>query len=232
MSPCMRSRTWFASHPIARMSPERYSASASSAESRSCAITLSWMGFSRESSVWKGWIFLGLVVCEAVDIPFIIAHRIRSKPRMSTHWYGSYLSNSGSVLIRENPWLLWFSPRQQHVSGNEEEERHRDQAVHGEKCCVYATEVVVLHQRVLVDQQHCDKGHAGDGNLAERERNHHPRQQSHGDDVKQAGDSQRLANAKCLRYRVDAGGAVEFIILAAIQDVESGAPEDHGRSQY
>src|SRR5579864_188654 len=53
LSPCIRSRTELAIQPTARMSPVRYRASASAALSRSPANTLSQIGFSRASSVWK-----------------------------------------------------------------------------------------------------------------------------------------------------------------------------------
>jgi len=117
---------------------------------------------------------------------------------------------------------------QEEVGRDEDGEDDGDYSVHGEEGGVEIGEIAGLDEGMFVEQEHRDHDDAGDGEFAESESWDESDQQEQHDGVEGTCDPESAANAGVARDGMEAGVAVEVVVLAGIEDIEAGDPEGDG----
>ena len=117
------------------------------------------------------------------------------------------------------------------VGGDGKENQHGDEAVGGEEGGIQFAEVIGFDQGVLVKQSDAGDGHPGNGEAAKAEAEEHPGKEGEGDEVEDAGQAEGSGDSEGARDGVEAAGNVVAVVLTAIENVETSAPE-HYRSGH
>ena len=120
---------------------------------------------------------------------------------------------------------------EQYVCGPGGEEKQADVAVYGKEGGVQAGKVRGLDERVLPSEQPADGGKAGRGNPPQVLDPGDSHEQRKRQNVERRGNGERAFDSEAPRNGMEAGGAVEFEVLAGVKDVEAAHPERHSGSE-
>src|SRR6185369_13095273 len=116
-------------------------------------------------------------------------------------------------------------------SAPEQQERHTNITVHGEKRSVELAQIVGLHERMFVSEQggnHHDTKPRGPG---QREARGEPREQRDHGEVHHARNEQSVRDAKALGNGVQASASVIVKVLAGVKHVEAADPKSDRGAQ-
>lgn len=146
------------------------------------------------------------------DSALFLGRIVRRRPGQSVHGAGFH------------PNLL----SEEEVGGDEKGEYDRNDAVHGEEGSVETREVVGLDQGMFVEQKQRDGDDAGHSEFSQGEGEQECEEKNQHDEMKGARDPEGGTDSDVARDGVQAGGAVEFKVLAGVEDIEAGDPEGDG----